>query len=136
MHAQYASTGFRSGRNGTAASPPSLKPMRLPWPACRLSKITTSSPSGSRSSRRALRLYGTPMTQRNPVKLGWQRDSVTVPMTLAIRMTPILSIADAEHHPAHRRVLVPDHLTSARTIVGDEHALSAAGAEMINGQQR
>src|SRR5262249_34883618 len=37
MRAQYASTGFSAGWNGAAASPPSLKPMRLPLPAPRSS---------------------------------------------------------------------------------------------------
>src|SRR5262249_8421624 len=38
IQAQYASTGFFSGWNGAAASPPSLKAMRWPLPAPRLSK--------------------------------------------------------------------------------------------------
>src|SRR3954469_18448283 len=60
--------------------------MRLPAPAPRLSKITTSSPSGAPSRRRASRLKGTPISQRAPARLGWARDSVTVPITSAMRM--------------------------------------------------
>src|SRR5438270_6712140 len=59
--------------------------MRLPLPAPRPSKITRSSPSG-RPSRSPCKLYGTPITQRAPARLGWTRDSVTVPITSAMRM--------------------------------------------------
>ena len=63
MHAQYASTGLRSGWNGAAASPPSLNAILLPAPAPRLSNTTKSSPSGV-PSRSAARLNGTALTQR------------------------------------------------------------------------
>src|SRR5437867_928252 len=48
--------------------------------------MITSSPSGF-SFRKALRLYGTPITKRRPFKEGCARARVTVPMTLATRMS-------------------------------------------------
>src|SRR5579871_2604680 len=86
MQAQYASTGFFSGWNGAAASAPSLTPMRWPLPAPSWSRITKSSPSGAALFFRALRLKGTAMIQRKLASAGWARDSVTVPITSAMRM--------------------------------------------------
>src|SRR5579884_2537616 len=59
--------------------------MRSPMPAPSSSRMMKSSPSGV-PVRRALRLNGTPMSQRWPVSAGCQRESVTLPMTSAMRM--------------------------------------------------
>src|SRR5262245_14195995 len=47
--------------------------------------MTKSSPSGS-SFLIAFKLNGTPMIQRKRSIAGWERDSVTVPMTSTMRM--------------------------------------------------
>src|SRR5262249_19783671 len=75
---------------------PSLKAIRLPMPPPRLSKITRSSPSGT-PARRPFRLNGTPINHRAPTMLGWTRDSVTVPITSAMRMA--VQLPQGTGHP-------------------------------------
>src|SRR5262249_45604282 len=135
--AQYASTGFFSGRNGTAASPPSLKPTRLPGPAPRSSNITTSSPSLRPAARSAFRLYGTPISQRAPARAGWTRDSVTVPITSAMRMAVALLLVHQTHHePAHGRVLAAHQLARPGAFVRRQHPVADGRAEAVDRQDR
>src|SRR5947209_16537956 len=65
--------------------------------------MTTSSPSGGVPFCKAFKLNGTPITQRALVRLGWQRDNVTVPMTSAMRMTVELPERTRDPGRASRR---------------------------------
>src|SRR5438477_8938928 len=97
--------------------------MRLPLPAPSWSRITTSSPSGGASLWSAFKLYGTPMIQRKPTRLGWQRDSVTVPITSAMRMAAEPPILNPHHEPAHGRVFRADHCAGTGAIVANDDLL-------------
>src|SRR5262249_25068428 len=106
-----------------------------PWPAPSWSRMTTSSPSGFPSFS-AFKLYGTPMIQRKLIRLGWQRDSVTVPITLAMRMAVKPFVLNSHHEPAHGRILRSNHLSRAGAVVANDHMLIRAGAQVVNRQER
>src|SRR5439155_4013475 len=84
----YAPTAFNSGRNGCVASAPSLTAIRLPMPAPFSSHTTISPACGAAAPFNSASDNGTTSRNRAPVKLGWERLSVTVPTTLAILILP------------------------------------------------
>src|SRR5206468_2796019 len=82
-------------------STPSLTATFWPCPAPSSSTSTRSSPSGLLSLR-PWRLNGTARTQRNPWMVGCQRQSVTVPITSAMRMAVQLREGLAQPLRAYR----------------------------------
>src|SRR5207244_7303713 len=83
------------------------------------------------------RVCGTASTNRNPRSDGCGRDSVTVPITSAIRMstTPLL-VADADDRPPRRRLPVADQRPGRRAVAGEQHQLAGPGPDGVDGQQR
>src|SRR5262249_3420048 len=72
------------------------------------------------------------MSQRKLVTDGWQRDSVTVPITSAIRMAVVLQ---SHHKPTHRRRFHAHQLPRPRAVVGYDHQVISRRAEAVDGQQ-